>query len=550
MDQLPPPAREQHSTAVVHRDLYVYGGKTRVFETDSNGDPVFTHHSDIVHGDLWKLSVERARQYVLSYPNTTTTDTPIRSLVIQDTDGNNTIPQDSRLMVKISGYTNQSVSMHSDGVNPREGLCIDKAVVRVKLSHPCINQVKVSILGPGPISGSPNYFPLSDEHEVLLFSKLLTNGTGCAGGVHYFEFDDASTLLPEACCTDAFNDTYQPQGQLAEFVGTSMSADWTLVLQDVKEDNIQGSLLAWEIEFTASPCVERYEWTNLTHTTGTGAGAESPVPRYAAHAVAHQDSLFIYGGRDADDNVLSDLYRYDTVTETWTALTPVNFDIALSPGSSVGANFALTSWGLIRYGGYYRQPTIPEEYGNYDNSVAVQDPVTLRWRKIELADGSAAGGAVPLTRDSTFGRRGKPSERYLGATVFIPSHSLHWDTKYTHRNLYDDIIPSSRTNYQGSIADSLLMIGGFDGSTGSVFDGSSGGYLIDPWMLRLANWSTPGTRDVQQQYLERHCAWRDRISAVDGVSATQSCLGASGSSCEWRDLIMLPWCAMNNQSVF
>lgn len=404
------------------------------------------------------------------------------------------------------------------------------------LTHPCLSQVKVSLTGPGPQSGSPNFFPQSSDQEVVLFSSLQTNGTGCASGVHSFTFDDDSTRRPDACC-GPYSGVYQPQGRLSEFIGTTMTADWTLIAQDLKGDQIAGELISWEIEFTSSPCVKNFLWQNLT------SAHASPPARYGAHILSHESSLFVYGGRDVNDQALHDLYRYDTLSAAWTSLVPVNFDIALYPSSSVGANFALTSWGLIRFGGHYRQPIIPEDYSNYDASVAVQDPVTLRWQELS----SAAAADSPLRRDATFGRR-TPSSRYLGASVFIPSHSLHWRSKYTHHNLYDNVISSARTNYEGSIADSVLLFGGFDGSTGSVLDGSAGGFLRDTWMLRLANYSTPGARDRQQRYIERHCQWRSNPSAV--VGGTYSCLdGGHGAECEWRDLLLLPWCAGNNQTI-
>jgi hypothetical protein len=410
-------------------------------------------------------------------------------------------------------------------------------VLQLTINHPCINQVKVSITGPGPQSGSPNYFAPSHDQEVLLFSKLTTNGTGCVGGNHTFVFDDDVSRRPDACCSRNYNGTYQPQGRLAEFIGSSMTADWTLLVQDLKADSISGRLLGWEIEFTASPCVKLYTWANLTSSSNS---AHRPVARYGARTINHGSSLFIYGGRDAHDAALQDLHRYDTKSNTWTELTPVNFYPALNPSSSVGANFVLASWGLMRYGGYYRQPTLPEEYSNYDSSVAVQDPVTLRWQELYVSERS------PLPRDATFGRT-KPSARYLGAAVFIPSHTLHWQTKYTHHNLYDDLLPSPRTNYQGAITDSVLVIGGFDGSTGSVVDGSSGGFLTDAWMLRLGNWSTPGSRYQQQTYLERNCRWRGSRSAVN---ATTSCMSTTQhAACEWRDVMLLSWCASNNQTI-
>ena len=120
-----PPAREQHSATVIDRDIYIYGGKTRIFTKDEEGNDVLEHHSDVVHGDLWKLSVERAKQYVLQYQNDTS-----------DSSGSGwrnttSIPQNGRLWATISGHNSSTVAAESDGITPREGLCIDKVIVRV-----------------------------------------------------------------------------------------------------------------------------------------------------------------------------------------------------------------------------------------------------------------------------------------------------------------------------------------------------------------------------------------------------------------------------------
>ena len=72
--------------------------------------------------------------------------------------------------------------------------------------------------------------------------------------------------------------------------------------------------------------------------------------------VAFEKSLFLFQGRDTADNALFDLYRYDTTTATWTSLTPVGFDFPFDAASLQGSNLVLSRWGLIRYGGYVRQP--------------------------------------------------------------------------------------------------------------------------------------------------------------------------------------------------
>ena len=86
----------------------------------------------------------------------------------------------------------------------------------------------------------------------------------------------------------------------------------------------------------------------------------------------------------------------------------------------------------------------------------------------------------------------------------------------------------------------------------SVVDGSSGGFLNDAWMLRLSNFSTDGVRYAQQRYLDQHCRWRTGQSAVHSLTleGTESCVrGGSNAPCELRNLLLLPWCDQNNQTV-
>ena len=101
---------------MIDRDLYVFGGKTRLFTRDNNGAFTFTPHSDHVYGDLWKLSIERARAFSLQYA---LTEVPI--------------PDNSVYFATVSGFDDSAVLAESDGVTPRTGLCIDKAVINVSL---------------------------------------------------------------------------------------------------------------------------------------------------------------------------------------------------------------------------------------------------------------------------------------------------------------------------------------------------------------------------------------------------------------------------------
>ena len=283
----------------------------------------------------------------------------------------------------------------------------------------------------------------------------------------------------------------------------------------------------------------------LAHLRGEGARCSAGLCTLDEPAVlqilswrAASNSFFIFGGRDVDDILLTDLWRYDTSSQTWTTLTPVNFDVALDTSSGVGSNFMMTRWGLLRFGGYHRQPFMPAKYDNYVNDVYLQDPSTLRWRYVETIEWPQSDGTGTTM----------PNTRYLSAATFIPSSYTHFKKGYSYRNLYDTYPRSDRANFASSLADSVLIFGGHDGATGSIQDGTTGGLLGDMWLLRLSNFSTDGTRYHQQRYLEQQCAWRDTDEAI--TLGIRNCTSSDASThCDFRDMMMLAWCAGTNQTV-
>jgi len=110
----------------------------------------------------------------------------------------------------------------------------------------------------------------------------------------------------------------------------------------------------------------------------------------------------------------------------------------------------LTAWGLIRYGGYYRLPNQPMQYKHYVSDAFLLDPVTLRWKLIEVT-------AWP-EYDSNFGDD-MPNERYLSAAVFLSSSIIKWKRNFGYRALYDDYVRSTHANYINGEADSILIMG-------------------------------------------------------------------------------------------
>ena len=188
--QIPPP-REQHTAAVVPADnnIYIFGGRSRLFALDSNGEPIMAEHSDKVFGDFFRLDVPGSKPLTLAWP-------PLQSRA----DSPLQIIPASRVFVTVNGSV--FAGSEGQGVSARSGECIEKVTVRVVITHPCFNQLRISLMGPGPQTGSPNFHSAAAAHEVLLYNQRKTNGTGCIAVTQEIAFDSASeTILDQVTLT-------------------------------------------------------------------------------------------------------------------------------------------------------------------------------------------------------------------------------------------------------------------------------------------------------------------------------------------------------------
>lgn len=502
-----PNPREQHSAGVLNGDVYIFGGKSR---------GAFPSTKDNVYSDFWRLRIQP--NIILNY-NFTDSSLPM------------TLSEGHRDTFTIN-MTSLSDPFLSDEMDPelsslyraRSGSCVNNIVVTVSLFHPCLSQLRLSLLGAGPDAASPNFLAHSFEKEVLLFDQHRLNTTSCASGNFTFVFDedgDSSTL---SCCSESGSYSFKPDGRLYEYLGTTPFGEWTLVIEDMSIDGMKTILHNYSISFGAEPCHREYHWEEVL----SGDASNRPEARYQASMVTYNSDLFLFGGRGDGDTMLQDLHRYNADSNEWIPLTPVDFDITFSAASMVGMNLALTSWGVIRFGGYIRLPSMSSGE-SYVNDVYVMDPISLHWRKVEVESG--------LTT---------PVGRYLSGLAFIPSGAMRWRTQFSYRTLFDKRITSTHANFAGANADSVMIFGGHNGATGSLGDGSTGGMLNDMWQLRLANWSLSSNREAQNAYIKRVCAWRVAdSSAVDNTCIT----GDSGASCKLRDLLLLAWCRMTNQTM-
>ena len=499
-----PAPREQHSAGVLGGDIYIFGGKSR---------GAFPSTKDNVFGDLWRLVVQPNLVLNFSYAESK----PVH------------LPEGYRekFLVNLTHEMDPYISTEIDSdlldlYTARSGSCITDLVVSVSFFHPCVSQLRMSLQGPGQSTASPNFHPHSYEEEVLLFDQRKTNTSACAGGNFTFVFDEDGAHETSTCCANSGWHSFKPDGRLYEYIGASPFVEWTLVVEDMHIDGFSTVLYDFEVSFDVTPCHREYYWEKVVAVNPE----DQPEARYQSRMLICGSDLFIFGGRGDGDTILNDLYRYNRVNNEWTMLTPRDFDLTFNTASMVGTNIAVTTWGVLRFGGYIRLPSMTDGE-SYVNDVYLMDPISLHWRRVEL-DPTVM---VPLGR-------------YLSSIVFIPSSSMRWRTQFSYRTLFDQRITSTHANFAGSNADSLLIFGGHNGATGSLEDGATGGMLNDMWHLRLANWSLTSSRDAHNAYIERACQWR-----IDDTTNNMCISGGTGAECKLRDLLLLAWCNGANQTM-
>ena len=110
-----PPPRELHSVAVVNGDLFLFGGKSRIYPSPS----------DYVFGDLWRLNVE---------PKNSNFDVEWKSV--------EAISELEILQVSVNGSANGGIQRNGGGVDARSGMCVASMQVQVRDEIVSLNMLK------------------------------------------------------------------------------------------------------------------------------------------------------------------------------------------------------------------------------------------------------------------------------------------------------------------------------------------------------------------------------------------------------------------------
>jgi Kelch motif len=293
------------------------------------------------------------------------------------------------------------------------GMCISDLSVTVTLSHPCSRQLKLVLKGPGIPTADANFAPLTDRTagSVTLFSFAeggdapgICAGGGLAGTV----FTDSALKSVNGCCGDApYAGVFKPaEPLLPVFGGLAAAGQWSLGVLDAAEDSSSGSISAWSLQLTVTPCSSGGSSAHsleppLQWRLQTATGAV-PAARYSARTVVIGTSVFVLGGHGQNGlSLQTELYRLDTTAAggMWQALAPT---AALSTPAGAGAAVLLLESGLLAISGRSSSSsgfgsglgTAGSWGGGTAPKVYLMNMVTRQWRHISVTSAETLPGGV------------------------------------------------------------------------------------------------------------------------------------------------------------
>ena len=137
----------------------------------------------------------------------------------------------------------------------------------------------------------------------------------------------SAVLNASIACPPAAGQSYRPVNPLSAFDGTNANGTWVLSVSDNAAIDM-GTLNGWGLRITISGASCGTPTTpSPSPTCSAGGGAtwtdvaHIPVLKGRALGVTFGSSIYVFGGRPDNTTYTQDVYRYDTVPNTWSLLT-------------------------------------------------------------------------------------------------------------------------------------------------------------------------------------------------------------------------------------
>jgi len=311
--------------------------------------------------------------------------------------------------------------------------------------------------------------------------------------------------------------TYRPASSFKEtFQGLVVDGEWTLAISTSKSiTEYTGSLLLdWELHMQTKSCTPRVKWEQISVPP-------SFQPRYGHTAIAvESDSIFISGGLTQHQRRLSDLWRFDYLTNTWTSLNTA--PLRRNHPAMHRQAAVLGPWGLLTYGGLKPKSGTTVTEG--------RDLSIQHLFKDEQLAGDNNNNNNNNNNNSVVG----PHGRYLSSIALMES---------------SDIINKLYNNIEGPF---LLMFGGDAGHSINAYPNNYGfmpnSFLDDMWIF------SPSANN--NNFIDRsdYCIGRLERDSTQSQIWNNTCgweesFGGEPDECELGEILIMAWCKQRYQSL-
>ncbi|CAM9246405.1 unnamed protein product [Ectocarpus sp. 6 AP-2014] len=384
-----PPARDGHTASVVGSKMVVFGGRGNGSDSDAQAG---RGSNTALLEDEWAIDLD------------------LSQLITISTNFSTNIREGSQIFIPLVVEQTEAQRAEAD-----VDMCVTDLSVAVEIDHDCIQQLQLTLYGPGPPPGHTSR--LGDvsraEPAVLVLGggisdcasdvDLFGDGNdGAAGDVSYggcvdgmdvaFE-DSAESGVWEGCNNRSpLRGTFKAADLLlvGRFLRMPAEGEWTLGVLDNAVDGSNGTVTRWSLDVEIRPC----DWRSALRWINVSGDARPPAR--ARHTAAVVDGgLFVSGGTGSF-GALSDLWRRGEASSEWMILAegPGVPLASTGPYNPHGASVMVSPWGMLSIGGM-----LPGRGVESASGVWVLDPVSKRWRPVN--DDGGVDASSPVGRYSS-----------------------------------------------------------------------------------------------------------------------------------------------------
>ncbi|CAM9161625.1 unnamed protein product [Ectocarpus fasciculatus] len=452
-----PAARDGHTASVAGSKMIVFGGRGN--ESDS-----YTQEGSntALLGDEWEIDLDPSQLITVS----TNSSTNIREggqtfipLVVEQTDA-------------------QRAETDVD-------MCVTDLSVAVEIDHDCIQQLQLTLYGPGPPPGDTSRLASASRAEpaVLFVGDSVADcapddevgvgidatagdvsGGGCVDGMDVSFEDAAESGVWEGCNNRSpLRGTFKAADRLlvGRFLRMPAEGEWALGVLDNAVDGSNGTVTRWSLDVEIRPC----DWQSALRWVNVTTGDARP-PARVRHTAAVVDGGFFVSGGTGSIGTLSDLWRRGEALTEWIVLAegPGVPLASTGPFNPHGQSTIVSPWGLLSIGGMLQGSGVGST-----SDVWVLDPVSKRWRSVDGDGGVNASSPVgrysssvaimktlpgSSTNDITQGLLvlfgGKDDWRRLDDLWRLNLRSVHVTTSTTASSSHDPLQATPRPHTHGS----------------------------------------------------------------------------------------------------